>query len=61
VQILHWKGENLSMSPQILPHSFYIGGFSAKVVQALQAEGFDFGSVNVLDYPDIREGVKKFA
>jgi glutaredoxin-related protein len=59
VKILHWKGENFSMSPQ--PHSFYIGGFSARVVQALQAEGLDFGSVNVLDYPDIREGVKKFA
>jgi len=36
-------------------------GFSARVVQALQAEGVDFASVNVLDYPDIREGVKKFA
>ncbi|KAL3935602.1 MAG: hypothetical protein SGBAC_008911 [Bacillariaceae sp.] len=36
-------------------------GFSAQVVQALKAEGIDFGSVNVLDYPDIREGVKKFA
>ena len=37
------------------------GGFSAQVVQALKAEGIDFSSVNVLDYPDIREGVKKFA
>lgn len=36
-------------------------GFSAKVVQALQAEGADFASVNVLDYPSIREGVKKFS
>lgn len=36
-------------------------GFSAQVVQALQAEGVDFSSVNVLDYPDIRDGVKKFA
>jgi monothiol glutaredoxin len=36
-------------------------GFSAKVVQALQAEGADFSSVNVLDYPDIREGIKKFS
>lgn len=36
-------------------------GFSAKVVQALQAEGVDFASVNVLDYPSIREGVKKFS
>jgi monothiol glutaredoxin len=36
-------------------------GFSARVVQALQTEGVDFSSVNVLDYPDIREGVKKFS
>lgn len=36
-------------------------GFSARVVAALKEEGVDFSSVNVLDYPDIREGVKKFA
>lgn len=36
-------------------------GFSAKVVQSLQAEGVDFASVNVLDYPAVREGVKKFS
>ncbi|KAL3910321.1 MAG: hypothetical protein SGILL_007737 [Bacillariaceae sp.] len=36
-------------------------GFSARVVQVLQNEGVDFSSVNVLDYPDIREGVKKFS
>eukprot|EP00548_Thalassiothrix_antarctica_P004113 CAMPEP_0194145690 /NCGR_PEP_ID=MMETSP0152-20130528/18406_1 /TAXON_ID=1049557 /ORGANISM="Thalassiothrix antarctica, Strain L6-D1" /LENGTH=84 /DNA_ID=CAMNT_0038845993 /DNA_START=325 /DNA_END=579 /DNA_ORIENTATION=+ len=36
-------------------------GFSARVVQALQSEGVDFASVNVLDYPQIREGVKKFS
>ncbi len=36
-------------------------GFSATVVQTLQAEGVDFSSVNVLDYPEIREGVKKFS
>merc|ERR1711935_588926 len=36
-------------------------GFSAKMVQTLQAEGIDFSSVNVLEYPSIREGVKKFA
>jgi monothiol glutaredoxin len=36
-------------------------GFSGKVVQMLQSDGIDFSSVNVLDYPDIREGVKKFA
>lgn len=31
-------------------------GFSARVVGVLQEEGVDFSSVNVLDYPDIREG-----
>ena len=36
-------------------------GFSARVVQVLQAEGVDFSSVNVLDYPTIREGIKKFS
>lgn len=36
-------------------------GFSARVVQTLQTEGVDFASVNVLDYPEIREGVKKFS
>lgn len=36
-------------------------GFSARVVGVLQEEGVDFSSVNVLDYPDIREGVKKFS
>ena len=36
-------------------------GFSAQVVQALKEEGADFSSVNVLDYPSIRDGVKKYA
>jgi len=36
-------------------------GFSAKVVGALKKEGIDFSSVNVLDYPQIREGVKKYS
>lgn len=36
-------------------------GFSAKIVQALQAEGVDFSSVNVLDYPSIRDGIKKYS
>lgn len=36
-------------------------GFSAKVVQVLQSQGVDFASVNVLDYPSIRDGVKKFS
>jgi glutaredoxin-related protein len=36
-------------------------GFSARVVNILKKEGADFSSVNVLDYPSIREGVKKFS
>lgn len=36
-------------------------GFSATVVQVLQQQGVDFSSVNVLDYPMIREGVKKYS
>jgi monothiol glutaredoxin len=36
-------------------------GFSARVVGILQEHGADYSSVNVLDYPDIREGVKKFS
>jgi Glutaredoxin len=36
-------------------------GFSAKVVQILNDEGADFSSVNVLDYPAIRDAVKKFS
>jgi hypothetical protein len=36
-------------------------GFSAKIVQNLQAEGVDFSSVNVLDYPSIRDGIKKYS
>lgn len=36
-------------------------GFSARVVQVLKSTGVDFSSVNVLDYPSIREGVKKYS
>jgi len=36
-------------------------GFSGRVVQVLKSEGIDFSSVNVLDYPFIREGVKKYS
>ena len=36
-------------------------GFSATVIQILKSSGCDFASVNVLDYPEIREGVKKYA
>ena len=41
---------------------FPMCGFSATVVQVLQASGVDqFHSVNVLEDPAIREGVKQFA
>lgn len=36
-------------------------GFSAKVVQVLKENDADFASVNVLDYPAIREGVKTYS
>jgi monothiol glutaredoxin len=36
-------------------------GFSSRVVKILKDEGIDFSSVNVLDYPAIRDGVKKFS
>jgi len=36
-------------------------GFSAKVVTILADQGVDYGSVNVLDYPTVREGVKQYS
>mmetsp|Transcript_130887 Transcript_130887/g.280006 ORF Transcript_130887/g.280006 Transcript_130887/m.280006 type:complete len:171 (-) Transcript_130887:97-609(-) len=37
-------------------------GFSRTVSQVLQAEGFhDYAYVDVLKYPEVREGVKKFS
>merc|ERR1719229_123240 len=37
-------------------------GFSRAVAQVLQAEGFqDYAYVDVLKYPEVREGVKKFS
>ena len=36
-------------------------GFSAQVVQVLKAHGIRYGSRNVLEDWDIREGIKKFA
>ncbi len=35
-------------------------GFSAQVVQVLKAYGIAYGSRNVLENYDIREGIKKF-
>jgi monothiol glutaredoxin len=36
-------------------------GFSRQVVQILHAQGVSFDSVNVLDHPEIREGIKEFS
>ena len=36
-------------------------GFSARVVQILKHAGVPFGSVNVLENPEIREGIKAFS
>lgn len=36
-------------------------GFSLQAVRILNAVGVDFGSVNVLQYPAIREGVKLYS
>jgi monothiol glutaredoxin len=36
-------------------------GIRLQVVRILHAQGVDFSSVNILDYPAIREGVKKFS
>lgn len=36
-------------------------GFSARVVQILKHSGVNFDSVNVLEDPEIREGIKAFS
>lgn len=36
-------------------------GFSARVVQILKHAGVPFASVNVLEDPEIREGIKQFS
>lgn len=36
-------------------------GFSAKVINILKQEEVDYGSVNVLDYPMIRDSVKQYS
>ena len=36
-------------------------GFSSQAVRILNAVGVDFSSVNVLEYPAIRDGVKAFS
>jgi Grx4 family monothiol glutaredoxin len=36
-------------------------GFSQQVVRILHAEGVEFASVNVLEDPEVREGIKKYS
>lgn len=36
-------------------------GFSAQAIRILNATGVEFSSVNVLDYPSIREGIKAYS
>ena len=36
-------------------------GFSSQAVRILNAVGVDFGSVNVLEYPAIRDGIKVYS
>jgi monothiol glutaredoxin len=36
-------------------------GFSATVTKILQSYNIDFSSVNVLDYPSLRDGIKTFS
>ena len=40
---------------------FPMCGFSATVTQILKDSGVKFGSVNVLDSDEMREGIKKFS
>ena len=40
---------------------FPMCGFSARVVEILNKVGVKFGSVNVLDSDEMREGIKKFS
>jgi monothiol glutaredoxin len=58
--------EQVSTHPVVLymkgTPQFPMCGFSAGAVQVLQASGIrDFFSVNVLENPEIREGIKKYA
>ncbi len=36
-------------------------GFSARVVQILNSHGVDYEAVDVLEDPDIRQGIKEFS
>jgi len=56
----HVEGNKIMLYMKGNP-SMPLCGFSATVVKILQREGADFSSVNVLDYPAIREAVKKFS
>jgi len=36
-------------------------GFSMQVVRVLHAVGVEFSSINILEHPEIREGIKKYS
>lgn len=36
-------------------------GFSAQAVQVLRSSGIDFAHVNILEEPELREGLKQYA
>lgn len=40
---------------------FPMCGFSSRVVQALKAVGAEFGSVNVLEDPEVRAGLPRYS
>jgi monothiol glutaredoxin len=56
----HVKGNRIMLYMKGTP-SQPMCGFSGRVVGILQKEEADFASVNVLDYPAIRDGIKKFS
>jgi len=56
----HVKSNNIMLYMKGSP-SQPLCGFSNTVVQILKTTGCDFASVNILDYPDVREGVKKYS
>ncbi len=54
------EGENVVVYMKGTP-VFPMCGFSAAVVQVLSQVGVKFQSYNVLDDPDLRQGIKEFS
>ena len=57
--------EQIEKNPVVLymkgTADFPMCGFSAAVVQVLQNLGVDFKDINVLEDPEIRQGIKEFS